>query len=114
MKLFVLVCCVALLVCSGCAGHCLTLEGGYQEWNGGLTWCVDKAQSQAANQPVVKNEAGLSAILVSEQEAVVITEILAKEAQTGSPFVRASSVSNFAEFTLFLREIMQKNSDQQK
>lgn len=101
---------IAVLIFSGCQGHCFTLDGTYKEWSGGFTWCVDSTQSDASGRVVLQNETNQSATLINEAEAIAITEKLSAV----SGVVKAASVSNFAEFNKFLREIMGKANAENK
>lgn len=96
----------------GCEGQCFTLDGTYKDWSGGFTWCLDGAKSEEAGRPVVTNEVQQSATLINEAEAIAITEKLTQV----TPSMKASSLSNFAEFNKSLREIMEhanvKNKNQ--
>lgn len=103
-------CVAVILTISGCQGHCFSLDGTYKEWSGGFTWCLDGTQSDAAGRVVLQNEVKQSATLINEAEAIAITEKLSQV----SPSMKAVTVSNFAEFHKFLREIMEQRDDKIK
>jgi len=102
----IIICTIVVLILSGCAGNCISIDGTYKEWSGGFTWCLDSNQSTAAGRPVLQNETQQSATIINEAEAIAITEKISQI--TGQ--AKAASVSNFAEFNKFLREIMEKKN----
>lgn len=99
--------CALLVALSGCAGHCLSIDGTYKDWSGGFTWCVDSKQSDESGRVVLQNENQQSATLINESEAIAISEKLS--AMSGS--VKASSVSNFAEFHRLLMGVLEEQND---
>ena len=109
----VIFCALVVLALSGCAGNCISIDGKYKDWSGGFTWCVDDTKSADASRVVLSNGETQLATLINEKEAIEITEKLS-QVTGGTASVKASSVSNFAEFNKYLRLIMEQADDQKQ
>ena len=87
----ILISCVVMS--TGCVGGCITLDGTYKEFGGGITWCPDKTASQSAQRPVLTNDGGESVTIVTEEEAQQISRVLEEKVATAN----TASISSFSK-----------------
>lgn len=76
MKYIIFIIALLSFVLAGCNG-CLTVAGGYKDFDGSVTWCKDAQTTTGVGRDVlVNNDDGEKAIIVTETEMQKINEQL--------------------------------------
>ncbi len=94
MKIIILVMSI-VCVLIGCAGSCITLEGTYKDYKGGLTWCKDAQTSATLDRDVLKNDDGTKAIIVDESELKKINSALDATVSIKSENLKESELEKY-------------------
>ena len=95
---------IAIIFCAtlfGCAGSCISLEGSYKDYKGGLTWCQDAKTSAEAQRDVLQNDSGEKAIILTEQEAATITTAITMQQPMQQPMQQNMQQVNIKSQTPF-------------
>jgi hypothetical protein len=76
---------IVVVMIMGCSGQCIKVEGGYKEFKGGLTWCLDKELTAETGRETLKSDTGEAGIVIPEVELdVILNSLLSKPVQAAS------------------------------
>ena len=75
---------IVLISAIGCNQGCLSVSGDYKDFGGSVNWCFDKDSSQVVQRPVLSNDLGTTALIVTEGELSEINKILEVKASVAS------------------------------
>jgi hypothetical protein len=105
MRIAVILLTCTIAIIAGCKGHCVTVGGGYGDYEGEITYCFDAKKSKDLKKPVLEKEDGEKALIVDESDARSINEkIKAAKEEIGLKAVKLPAEDPLAELIYLLEE----------